>query len=351
MRALSFLLPGMFYPVRMLTDTIHAGPYRVVMDKVPLTLYRNGSASLVAHSDVCPHQGASLSATGWVDKACGSLFCGYHGFRFDNGAFMEIPNSNGPRAPRRGRHHRRPRAMQPMDLRPCLEDEGHVFVGAPSPSRGDPDYLGIYYPPEHYNKTFRGIHGMRKMAANQHALTENLLDCLHISYVHSFGSRVTPLPMHVQYHSLTNTSGRSTFTYRPRPGSLSSWIGRGRAADIKTKVVVENEFHLPTTTITRVLNDQATKTVLTRAVPVDDHTTLLFWSVYRNFWTESWGGLGDWILSWLMELTIDEDAAILRHVYQDEQSRRGPLHTKYDVTIRQYRACVDKWMQDHHPLG
>ena len=174
------------------------------------------------------------------------------------------------------------------------------------------------------------------------ALTENLLDCLHISYVHSFGSRVTPLPMHVQYTSLGLGGGRSTFTYRPRPGSLSTWI-RSASSD---QVVVENEFHLPSTTITRVTSGRAVKTVLTRALPIDNETTLLFWSVYRNFWTF---GAADMLLRSLMELTIDEDVRMLKNVYQDDARRQGPLKTKYDVAIRQYRACVQDWIHESRP--
>ena len=53
----------------------------------PLVVYKNKNGSFIVHSDVCPHQGASLSK-GWITKE-GHLQCPYHGFEFDSGCFCE----------------------------------------------------------------------------------------------------------------------------------------------------------------------------------------------------------------------------------------------------------------------
>ena len=45
---------------------------------------------IIIHTDVCPHNGASL-AKGWINKN-GNLQCPYHGFEFCNGVFHKIPN-------------------------------------------------------------------------------------------------------------------------------------------------------------------------------------------------------------------------------------------------------------------
>jgi hypothetical protein len=42
-------------------------------------------------------------------------------------------------------------------------------------------------------------------------------------------------------------------------------------------VMVENEFHLPSTTVTRVITGKFVKTVVTRALPQENGSTKLFW--------------------------------------------------------------------------
>jgi hypothetical protein len=73
---------------------------------------------------------------------------------------------------------------------------------------------------------------------------ENLLDMLHISYVHSFGNMDMPLARNIRYIDINEYAGKTAFEYSPNRNTISNKVG-------KTNVVsVENEFYLPTTTLT-----------------------------------------------------------------------------------------------------
>ena len=79
---------------------------------------------------------------------------------------------------------------------------------------------------------------------------------LHVSYVHSFGSRNTPLPSSIKFESINDYHGKSTFLYSPNENTISGYVGNVR------EVKVENEFILPTTTLTRVFAGDTIKQFL-----------------------------------------------------------------------------------------
>jgi len=289
----------------------------------PLVCYHSQqNQSFIIHSDICPHQGASLSK-GWINEF-GNLQCPYHGFEFCSGMFCKIPN------PIKSPPQFKSKTVLPVF--PCKTVNNMVFlspVSAECPSLGEP-----YFPPEEYDEEFRSIEGSRVISQNVMSVCENLLDMLHISYVHSFGNSFSPLPHSIRYSNLSDTSGRSEFIYTPKDFTISGKIGR------VSKVIVHNEFYLPTTTLTRVIAGPVVKTVFTRSLPLSRNKTLLFWKVYRNFWIDPYvdvfSGIGDSFMSFLMDRTIDEDVDMLRHVYS--KYRVGTLKTKYDVTIENFRA-------------
>ena len=321
------LLP-MWYPIMSVREASQKPLHKIMLNNVPLVMYpcpHNDSTSLfpfIVHSDICPHQGASLSK-GWINSQ-GHLQCPYHGFEFCHGTFCRIPNPL----------YSIPYVMSTtkMPLYPTVICNDMLYV-AGDHSRF-PDVLP-YQPPEQSNPHFRCISGSRVMAQSSQRVVENLLDMLHISYVHSFGSRSLPLPMRIRYEPLSPIAGRSTFFYHPNPTTISRIWGN------TSTVRVENEFHLPTTTITRVFAGSLIKTVFTQSLPLKDGSTLLVWKIYRNFWKDPFidlfSSLGDVLLRVLMEKTIDEDRDILQHVYTDAPST---LSTRYDVTITEFRKTL-----------
>jgi phenylpropionate dioxygenase-like ring-hydroxylating dioxygenase large terminal subunit len=305
------LLPHFFYPICQDSPALAKRPSRATLGRSDLVVYR-ALGGLVVHSDVCPHQGASFAQGGRIDS--GRLVCPYHGLCFDRGRFCGMGVSDRTHGPGR----------RVLDLHACVTD-GRLVYATPSPGVG---VTGVYQVPEVQDATFRAIHGDRDMDVSQQVVTENVLDMLHISHVHTFGDPAA-LPRRVRYTALGDYAGRSTFTYSPRHGTLATWLGRA-GADVR----VENEFHLPTTTVTRVFVGHHIKTVVTRAQPLGRNRTRLYWSIYRNFLV--WPPL-DLAMRAMMEKTLDEDVSILKGVrYTDCPI----LPLPQDRTIREYReAC------------
>lgn len=315
-----------WYPIGTRADLATGRPQLVEFMGVPHVAYQKNSSSsgLILHTDVCPHMGASFSRGGWVNQDQ-NLQCPYHGFEFDEGRFISIP-SGRQGAPVCVRGHKGLRVLPVMEKNDyfyAMPPETKPLVVPPEP----------YFPPEHYDPEFVAIRGLRVLDCPVESLVENLLDMLHISYVHSFGNTDVPLARDIFYTDLDDFSGRTSFEYSPNRNTISTRVG---GTDV---VRVENEFYLPTTTLTRVRAGGVVKTVFTQSLPAGKDKTVLFWTVYRNFWRDPYvpgfNAAGDLLLHFLMDKTINEDASILSRCYTE--GRRGFL-TRYDVTIRKYRS-------------
>ena len=296
---------------------LHTLPKKLTLLSNPLVLYKNKENQYIIHTDICPHQGASLSKGQLKD---GILSCPYHGFQFCNGTFCNIPDpsSDSVKMFKSNIH---------LDLLEIKETQDFLFVK--NMTANVPD---VFYPPEENDKDFTGVDGTVLMDVPYQSVCENLLDMLHISYVHSFGSKKTPLPKKINFEWVNEYHGKTTFFYQPNPNSISGIIGKVK------KVKVENEFILPTNTITRVYAGNTIKTVFTRSIPISENQTLLYWKIYRNFLTNTFFDNG---IRSLMERTLKEDIDILKHTYPSK--RRGKINTKYDKTINEFRKCHDKY--------
>jgi len=317
---------------------------KVVFCDTPLVCYKkkppqsqsnSTSSSYVLHSDICPHQGASFGDAGSVNEE-GNLSCGYHGFEFCDGNFCKIPNPV-----KDVKSFRSQISLQrfPVQFRDDFLFFRPLFSGLKEEEEENPQQQDVFYPPEEEDGNFRGVDGYTVVNNNYMTVCENLLDMLHISYVHSFGSRDSPLPFDIRTKRLSNTSFQAQFMYAPNANTISTRVGNA------PKVIVQNEYHLPTNTITRVFANDLIKTVFTRSVPISKNKTLLYWKIYRNFWVDPYfpvfNVIGDWLTRFLMEKTVMEDIKILENVY--DEHREGPLVTKYDITISNFRKDVRKY--------
>ena len=57
-------------------------PAKIILNDVPITLWKNSDNSYAAVHDICPHRGVSLSK-GRVDTNTGCIVCPYHTFKYD----------------------------------------------------------------------------------------------------------------------------------------------------------------------------------------------------------------------------------------------------------------------------
>jgi phenylpropionate dioxygenase-like ring-hydroxylating dioxygenase large terminal subunit len=320
-KSLLALVPGLFYPIAPKTLSPPEGPVIGTLYGEKYVIYKGAGGQLVAHTDVCPHLGASL-ATGHLDKDK-RIVCPYHGFTFSNsGKFCGILDTGSKRG-----------GKKVLDPLPVFTDDLCTYIVPEGQALFDP-----FQPPEAYDKTFRVISGFRDIPARQPIVTENILDNLHLGTVHLFGNSNIPLPRSIKFEKLSKWSGRTAFEYSPRPGTLSTILAGSPTTT--TNVHVENEYHLPSTTITRVRVGPYTKTVLTRAQAMEDDKTRLYYAVYRNFWGHA---LGDSIMNIMMQITLDEDVAILSKVHPASKLPNDTLKLVYDVTFMEYRKALEEF--------
>jgi phenylpropionate dioxygenase-like ring-hydroxylating dioxygenase large terminal subunit len=294
---------------------------KVWLEDLPFVLYRNAERRWQLVYDVCPHQGASLYRGELTNKKC--LVCPYHGFRFVDGELVHPLSARG--------------SVLSLHVKEDSTD-GTIYFLPWVDKNLSPGYNlttePIFHVPESTDEKFSRIDGYRVVDTSSMVLTENVLDMLHISYVHSFGNRAEPFPFDIRYQKIDDNSGRTVFMYHSGPTSISKRIAG------KDIITVENEYHLPSTTVTRVRAGDLVKTIVTRTVPYRDGKTGFFYTIFYNFHR---GLLMDLMLRWSMEKTIEEDMSILRHVYAG--LRTPLLNTKYDKTILAFRKSRQKAME------
>ena len=302
-----------------------------IFNNFPICIYRDEDETLKAISDICIHRGASLSKGKLIksnsNNSC--VQCPYHGWEFNDGYVKRLPGSERDYniGVPKFKIHEDSNDVFILPTFDELSQKGNISNIKPKQS--------IYYPPEHYNHNFVKISGAINVNANHNLITENVLDMMHVSYVHTFGNSLSPLPFKIYYDDIDNLSGRTHFYYTSGLTSMSNILGNAK------HVEVENEFHLPDTTVTRVrANENFVKTIVTRCCPINENKSILFYDLYRNFLTLP---INDILFHYQMTKTLQEDVTILKDVYTDYQ--KGYINTQYDITQVKFREKKNLFMK------
>ena len=291
---------------------------RIIFNDYPICIYRDLNDRLVAISDICIHRAASLSRGKLLGNNC--IQCPYHGWEFNKGIVDMIPGS-----PETNKHFGVPQFS-------VKEINNDVFICPTYDTNSENGIIpvnDIYIPPEAHDSNFVKISGQKHIKRQHSLITENVLDMMHISYVHSFGNQLSPVPFEIKYEDLDEFSGKTTFHYASGPTSMSNILGNAKYVE------VENEFHLPDTTVTRVFAGDITKTIITNCYPIGRNESILHFDLYRNFMINP---VFDILFHNQMELTLKEDINILNGIYDNYV--KGFMNTKFDITQIKYR---EKW--------
>jgi len=145
----------------------------------------------------CNHRGASLS-DGVFHPATNCVQCPYHGMEFNgDGILRNIPGQNLPPFS--------PPVWNQAKF-PILEKEGWIYLNIlPSPISSDtPEYDDD----QNHNKQImfeeleaslptarRVFYNIPSIPTYARIVSENLLDILHITFVHTFGNKESPVPL------------------------------------------------------------------------------------------------------------------------------------------------------------
>ena len=315
----------LFWKIANKRDISVYQPKRFIFNDYPIAIYKDAESQEVkAISDICIHRGASLSH-GKIRNNC--VQCPYHGWEYKDGLVDHIPGlpdtkSNTFGVPR----FEIEEINDDIYLRPSYDinsQKGILYNHT------------IYIPPEASDPDFVRITGRRHIHRPNHLITENVLDMMHISYVHSFGNSLSPIPFKIDYEDMGPLSGKTTFHYTAGPTSMSRLVGGAQF------VQVENEFHLPDATVTRVKANGITKTIITHCYPIGKNESILHFDLYRNFLKHTWF---DSVFQYQMKLTLDEDVDIINYIY--DEYVQGFMSNKFDITQIKYRQKMKQLMNN-----
>ena len=289
---------------------------RFIFNEYPIAIYKDSETDEVkAISDICIHRSASLSH-GTIQNNC--VKCPYHGWEYKDGLVENIPGLPDTKKQSFGVPRFEIREINDdIYLRPSYDMNSN---------KGTSYNHSIYIPPEASDPDFVRVTGTRHIHRPNNLITENVLDMMHISYVHSFGNSLSPVPFKIDYENMDEMSGKTTFYYTSGRSSMSRLIGGAQF------VQVDNEFHLPDATVTRVKANDITKTIITHCYPIGKNESILHYDLYRNFLTHE---MFDPLFKYQMKLTLDEDVDIINYIYDDYV--QGFMSNKFDITQIKYR--------------
>ena len=309
------------------TDT----PKKVTLYNSPIAIWKNANNEYAAISDICPHRGASIS-NGRIDKTTKCIVCPYHTFKYNKyGRLVQIPGQENVRTVTTYNF------KTDVPHYPIVEKNGWVYLlNRPLFDISELKYYNnpdtIWVEPESDDERFKCVYLSKMFNIDARTVTENSLDILHISEVHSFGNKKRPLPVSETLDKVADGHHRYIYQYEAGEDSMAS-----KLFGIK-QLVVENEYILPHTTIARVRFGDFVNTIVTSAQPVSRDKTQLFVKAYRDNWVFNnpiFDTLFDKITRNMMEKTLCEDKSVIDTIYQ--KYRDGNFITKYDNLVKLYR--------------
>jgi len=251
----------------------------------PIVLYRTTAGVVVGLDDRCPHRGYPLSA----GTLCGDeIRCGYHGLRFTpDGRCSYVPGQD--RIPSRAR----------VTPRPVAERGPWVWVWMGDPQAPDFDRLPDI--PWATDEAWAHVDGMELLDARYGLLIDNLLDLSHETFLHGglIGTpevAETPITTTIdEEEAVVHVSRRMEGVECPKfySGSTGLRSPIDRWQDIEYHAPGYYLLHVRVAPVGSTPHDDrddpqaAHMKVLYAITPIDDHRTMDFWAVCRDF------GIGD----------------------------------------------------------
>lgn len=134
----------------------------------------------------------------------------------------------------------------------------HVFPDDTRPGAVE-QHLEPLVIPEAVSPEFRAIDGSMDIKGGVDACVENMLDILHVSFVHSFGNMQDPAPFEVSYDEGFDDPGTealatSRVTYRYRSGNRSYSKVVGKSTEVCGNAAGPSALVLPVEIVVTVVS-------------------------------------------------------------------------------------------------
>jgi nitrite reductase/ring-hydroxylating ferredoxin subunit len=261
-----------WYPIGFSSD-FGIKPKRVTIRDINYIVWKDKTV-YYGLRDACSHQGSSFQ----LGETCkNTITCPYHGYIFDgnNGELVEIPKL------------------------PHIHSNSHNIDSFKVVEKGDMIYLNtipltndeiknkinescIFVEPEYFDPNQRAVYLKEDFEHYAKFVTVNSLDICHIGFVHTFGNKKSPNPLHnSNIIKMNDTNYHYKIIYKYMAGA-NSLVNKIYNFD---EIQVENEYVLPHSTVARVKFGDFTSTIITHALPISKFKTKLFVKAYRNYWS------------------------------------------------------------------
>lgn len=304
--------------------------------------------------DCCSHQGSSFV----LGQTCkNTISCPYHGYIFDgtNGELIQIPQ-----LPHMDSH------AHNIDYFKVVEKGDMVYfntIPITNPEmKKKIDESKIFIEPEYFNKEQQVVYLQEDFEHYAKFVSVNSLDICHIGFVHTFGNKKSPNPLHnSRVLKLDDYEHHYKIIYEYLAGE-NSLVNKIYKYD---KIEVENEYVLPHSTVARVKFGNLSSTIITHALPISKFKTKLFVKAYRSYWSFDLNNeknqnilyplmyfinmAGDKITENTMYKTLKEDKAIVDNIDKTNyQDMHGKFSIVYDLFSNHYKSNYKKFYEDGH---
>ena len=331
-----------WYPIGLPNEFNHKKPKQIKIRNINYIIWK-GSNGYYGLRDICSHQGSSFQE-GIIRN--NTISCPYHGYIFnDNGNLIEIPKTKI-----------RNKNCYNIESFKVEEKEGIIFMNTipitlENYNMIDPKYIWIE--PESSKSDNKVIIITENFEHYAKFITVNSLDICHIGFVHTFGNNKNPNPIS---NTKIQKCNDSLYHYKISYEYLAGDKSIVNTLYNFTKIIVENEYIQPHTTVARVLFGNYSSTIITIAQPISQFKTRLFVKAYRNYWyfTKSTNifekihnffinNIGDLFTYYTMFETLKQDKRIVDNIDKTNyQSMHGKFSVKYDMLSTHYKHNYKK---------
>ena len=298
-----------------------------------------------AMNDDCSHKGASLSCGKLLNQ---NVICPYHGYEFNaTGKLCLVPGLNFTNY-----------ELQNQETYPVIEQNGWVYLNTVSDRDFKNTVNHIFNEPEANNTKFSMIQITKNFKSYARVISENSLDIMHIAFVHSFGNREHPKPVHETPPHLLHDD--YPHHYRTEYSYLTGSETIAKKLYGVEKLKIQNEFILPHTTVARVIFDNSVSTVITFATPINSTHSNFFVKTYRNYLNANandnthhllsklYNYIGDLFTIYTMDKTIEQDRKIVENIKLEHMD--GKFNMKFDKLQNTYKTLYKKFIHNPFPL-
>ena len=319
-----------WYVIGTSTDYMYNVPYPITIWNKKYVLWKSVDNYFYGLDNTCPHKSASLSC-GHIEK--NNIVCPYHGIHYNTeGSIVSIPGiANIP-------YSCNSSSIYSIAKYRVLEKNGWIYFNiSPNPSN---DLFNTFFIEDFpillkKNKNEHMIFNQFEFDCYARLITENYLDIMHFVSVNPilktiFTSNFIEISPPKWIFDKTNFHARTILELFPKENVF--FFKKGE------KIVIENEFILPHTTILRIIYNNYTNTIITFALPIQERKTKLFVKIHRNYYKDIF--LCDFIIQKIIMNICLQDIKIMNNI--DFERINGNFNLKIDKLPNVYRSTYRK---------